>query len=90
MREATGLIPIIYDNLWAVGLGLVALSWLIGNGRGDHYTGIVIFGYILGFTAISWNMLATQPLEMEWLNWLLGGIAGMLGFGAFLETRKPK
>jgi|TARA_B100000029_G_scaffold440017_1_gene456946 hypothetical protein len=34
------------------------------------------------------NSWSTGTIEVDWINWGIGGLSGMLAFGAFLEYKK--
>ena len=84
----TDPILLFFDNLWLPGLLIVLACWIYGINKGKPYTEGGLWGYVCGFGAITWNMFAVGPFEVDWINWGIGGLSGMLAFGAFLEYKK--
>ena len=85
------------ENVLYYGIGLVVITWLVGLAKAKPYTTDnfqqvaniqrkLCISYVIGFGAIAYG--GTLTLGDDWWAWLVIGLAGMMGFGAFLEAMK--
>ena len=85
------------DMLFYIGLALVAITFFIGLSvakpyDADNFQQVastqrkLCLSYVVGFGAMAFG--GTVTLGDAWWAWLVIGISGMLGFGAFLEAMK--
>ena len=85
------------DIAFYLGLGLVILTFVIGLAVAKPYTADnfqqaasvqrkLCVSYVAGFGAMAFG--GTIILGDAWWAWVVIGISGMMGFGAFLEAMK--
>ena len=85
------------DIAFYLGLGLVILTFVIGLAVAKPYTADnfqrvaniqrkLCISYVVGFGAMALG--GTIILGDAWWAWVVIGISGMMGFGAFLEAMK--